>query len=131
MGGGNDTVNVVGVIPVTELSTLTTLVMPNLTNFAGTLNAGFTGTTGTNPAVRTATQVATLDPTAFGQTDRTLMDFSGGGVHSRFDWVSQFFDFTLQGGGTNNKSTRSVMSNLAASGFDSAEAIRRPAQRRA
>ena len=78
MGGGNDTVNVVGVIPVTKLSTLTTLVMPTLINFTGTLNAGFTGTTGTNPAVRTATQVATLDPTAFGQTDRTLMDFSGG-----------------------------------------------------
>jgi outer membrane autotransporter protein len=213
-----------------------------LVNFSGKLNAGFTGDTGTNPAVRTATQVATLNPTAFGQTDRTLMDFSGGvsslvqgrlngatpssnsammamsygpesgqsgglkaqqmnpglanpapitvwansfggqrrqdatdatlgststawgaaigvdrkvrqdwlvgafvgggsgrtavalnsqsvdtdyifgGVYSRFDWVSQFFDFTLQGGATSNKSTRSVMSNLAASGFDSATA---------
>ncbi|MEN3374910.1 MAG: hypothetical protein V7604_265, partial [Hyphomicrobiales bacterium] len=221
---------------------LTTLVLPNLINFTGALNAGFTGDTGTNPAVRTATQVATLDPTAFGQADRTLMDFSGGvsslvqgrlngttpssnsamtamsygpeggqigvfkapqlktgwadpapttvwansfggqrrqdatdatlgststawgaaigidrkvrqdwlvgafigggagrssvelnsqsvdsdyifgGVYSRFDWVSQFFDFTLQGGSTSNKSTRSVMSNLAASGFDSATA---------
>jgi hypothetical protein len=37
MGGGNDTVNVVGVIPVTKLSTLTTLAMPtNLINFTGT-----------------------------------------------------------------------------------------------
>jgi len=49
-------------------------------------------------------------------------DYIFGGVYSRFDWVSQFFDFTLQGGATSNKSTRSVMSNLAASGFDSATA---------
>ncbi len=45
-----------------------------------------------------------------------------GGVYSRFDWISQFFDFTLQGGASSNKSTRSVMSNLAASGLDSATA---------
>jgi hypothetical protein len=242
MGGGNDTVNVVGVVPVTKISSLTTLVTPNLINFTGTLNAGFASFTTTNPVVQTATQVATLDPTAFGQTDRTLMDFAGGvsslvqgrlngttpssnsamaamsygpesgqggvfkapqlnagfanpapitvwansfggqrrqdatdatlgststawgaaigidrrvrqdwlvgafvgggsgrsavelnsqsvdtdyifgGVYSRFDWVSQFFDFTLQGGSTSNKSTRTVMSNLAASGLDSATA---------
>jgi hypothetical protein len=241
MGGGNDTVNVVGVLPVTRISSLTTLVLPNLINFTGTLNAGFTGDTGGNPAVRSATQVATLDPSAFGQTDRTLMDFSGGvsslvqgrlngttpssnsammamsygpehgqtgvfkapqmnaafnpapitvwansfggqrrqdatdatlgststawgaaigidrrvrqdwlvgafvgggagrssvelnsqsvdsdyifgGVYSRFDWAAQFFDFTLQGGSTSNKSTRTVVNNLAASGADSATA---------
>src|SRR5439155_21825499 len=45
-----------------------------------------------------------------------------GGVYGRFDWVSQFFDFKLQGGGSDNKSTRQVISNLAPNGLENASA---------
>jgi uncharacterized protein with beta-barrel porin domain len=45
-----------------------------------------------------------------------------GGVYGRFDWVSQFFDFKLQAGGSENKSTRQVFSNLAPNGIESASA---------
>jgi outer membrane autotransporter protein len=44
-----------------------------LQNFTGTIN-----TSGPTPVVSNATQIATLDPTAFAQADRTLMDFTGG-----------------------------------------------------
>jgi outer membrane autotransporter protein len=40
-------------------------------------------------------------------------DYLAGGVYGRFDWASHFLDFTVQGGGTDNKSARPVMSNLA------------------
>jgi outer membrane autotransporter protein len=40
-------------------------------------------------------------------------DHVAGGVYGRFDWASQFLDFTLQGGSTESKSTRLVISNLA------------------
>jgi uncharacterized protein with beta-barrel porin domain len=43
-----------------------------------------------------------------------------GGVYGRFDWVSQFFDFKLQAGGSNNTSTRQVFSNLAPNGVETA-----------
>src|SRR5262249_50849830 len=49
-------------------------------------------------------------------------DYVGGGVYGRFDWVSHFLDFTVQGGGTDNKSTRPVMSNLAPNGLENATA---------
>jgi uncharacterized protein with beta-barrel porin domain len=45
-----------------------------------------------------------------------------GGVYGRFDWVSQFFDFKLQAGGSDNKSTRQVFNNLAPNGLESASA---------
>src|SRR5262249_23758781 len=49
-------------------------------------------------------------------------DYLAGGVYGRFDWVSHFLDFTVQGGGTDNRSTRPVMSNLAPNGLENATA---------
>jgi len=76
MGLGNDTVNVVIAAPNTKVSSLTTVVVPTFINFTGVLNTSFVGN-GT-PSVQVGTTLATLDPTALAQTDRTLMDFTGG-----------------------------------------------------
>jgi uncharacterized protein with beta-barrel porin domain len=65
MGSGDDVVHFVSSKDVAQLVTLQ--------NFAGTIN-----NSGNAPAVHNATQIATLDPTALAQTDRTLMDFTGG-----------------------------------------------------
>jgi outer membrane autotransporter protein len=45
-----------------------------------------------------------------------------GGVYGRFDWISQYFDFSLYGGGINNKSTRGIANNTVAGGFENATA---------
>ena len=83
MGGGADTINIVNNVSVTSrVSSLFRLVTANslnIINFTGTLNAtAATVNTGGMPAVQTADSVATLDPTAFGQADRALMNFTGG-----------------------------------------------------
>jgi hypothetical protein len=65
MGGGNDVVNFVSGKDAAQLVTLN--------NFTGTINAS-----GSAPVVHSATQIASLDPTALAQADRTLMDFTGG-----------------------------------------------------
>ena len=66
MDGGSDVVNFVSGKDVAQLVTLNN-------NFTGTIN-----TSGSAPVVHSANQIASLDPTALAQTDRTLMDFTGG-----------------------------------------------------
>lgn len=83
MGGGADTININTIVPASRVSSLITLlpvdtILQNVVNFTGTLNATPGAATPGMPAVATATQFATLDPTVFGQADRALMNFTGG-----------------------------------------------------
>jgi uncharacterized protein with beta-barrel porin domain len=55
-------------------------------------------------------------------SQRIDTDHVVGGVYGRFDWMSQFFDFKLQAGGNDNKSTRLVFNNLAPNGIENASA---------
>ena len=45
-----------------------------------------------------------------------------GGAYGRFDWISQFLDFALYGGGIDNKSTRQIANNTVPSGVETATA---------
>ena len=78
MGFGNDVVNAVVGAPNTRVSTLSTVSLPTFINFTGVLNTSFSGGNNANPFVTAGTSLATLDPTALAQADRTLTDFTGG-----------------------------------------------------
>jgi outer membrane autotransporter protein len=78
MGGGNDVINASVAAPATKVSSLSTVTLPTLINFDGKINASFDNGGFTGPTVTRGMQLATLDPTALAQTDRTLADFTGG-----------------------------------------------------
>jgi uncharacterized protein with beta-barrel porin domain len=78
MGGGNDVINAVVAAPKTKVSSLTSIQLPTFVNFTGTLNTSVSANGFAGPVAASGLTVATVDPTALSQTDRSLVDFTAG-----------------------------------------------------
>jgi hypothetical protein len=105
MGGGADTLNLVGAAAITSrvssLSRILAVDLPNLINFTGIINTiNNVAIPNGLPAVQSGNSIATLDPTAFGQADRTLMNFTGG--------ISSLVQGRLSGGAASGSAVQVV-----------------------